>query len=447
MGVDSEPGFDEREQIVADKADAVVIGAGVIGSAITFELARRGRSVICVDAGDGVGAGSTSASSAIIRFHYSTHDSVLTAWESAAMWLDLSNHLGIEDQAGMARFVQTGCLVFDFPGTNRPEVLGHFDAVGVPYEELGAGEIKERYPALDVGDYFPPRSVDDPEFGADPVGEVGGYFTPDAGFIDDPMLAAGNFMNAARHNGAALRLRSEVVAIRQQGGAVSGVDLASGESIECPIVINVGGPDSGSINAMAGVTGDMRINHRPLRQEVFVAQDAAGFGMGEGTIVTDLNLGTYFRPHPGGTLLIGGTEPDCDPLEWVDDTADFNVHPTVMGFERSVYRAARRLPAMGIPSRPVGLAALYDASDDWVPLYDKSNLAGFYMACGTSGNQFKNAPMAGIFLAELIEAAERGQDHDTEPVQVRGARTGQTIDLAAFSRLRQLSLTSGTVLG
>ena len=42
-------------------ADAVVIGAGVIGSAVALELARSGRSVICVDKGPAPGAGSTSA--------------------------------------------------------------------------------------------------------------------------------------------------------------------------------------------------------------------------------------------------------------------------------------------------------------------------------------------------------------------------------------------------
>jgi sarcosine oxidase subunit beta len=300
---------------------------------------------------------------------------------------------------------------------------------------------------LDVGDYFPPRRVDDPEFGADPHGVVGGYVTPDAGFVDDPMLAAVNLMDAARRSGATLRLNAEVTGIRHAGGRVTGVDLAGGEQIAAPIVVNVAGPASGKVNAMAGVTAEMRIGHRPLRQEVHVVEAPAGFGLDDGTIVTDLGLGSYFRPHLGGTLVVGGTEPKCDPLEWIDDPDRFNDRPTVEGFERNVYRMARRLPTVKIPHRPVGLAALYDASDDWVPFYDKTSLAGFYLACGSSGNQFKNAPLAGVFVAELIEAAERGHDHDLEPIRVRGARTGFEIDLGAFSRRREPTETSGTVLG
>jgi len=429
-------------------ADVVVIGAGVIGSATTLELARRGRRVICVDAGSGVGAGSTSSSSAIIRFHYSTLDSVLTSWEAAALWDDFAGHLGVVDENGTAKFIRTGCLVFDFPGSNRDTVLSMLADVGIDYEELTASEIHGRWPALDVGDYWPPKSVDDPGFADDAHGVLDGYYTPQAGFIDDPMLAACNLMNAARHHGATLRLNSRVTEIRRSGGNVTGVTLASGEQIDAPVVINVGGPFSKGLNRLAGVADEMRIGHGPMRQEVHVAEGPADFLMSDGVpIVTDVNVGTYFRPQLGNTILVGGTEPDCDPLEWVDDPAVYNDLPTAEGFERSMLRLARRLPSLGIPHRPVGLAALYDASDDWVPIYDKTSLGGFFMACGSSGNQFKNAPLSGIFMAELVEAAERGIDHDVTPVQYVGPRTGRAIDLGAFSRLRDKTVTSGTVLG
>ena len=53
-------------------ADAVVIGAGVIGTATAYELSKQGREVICVDKLPSAGYGSTSSSCAIIRVHYST---------------------------------------------------------------------------------------------------------------------------------------------------------------------------------------------------------------------------------------------------------------------------------------------------------------------------------------------------------------------------------------
>jgi sarcosine oxidase subunit beta len=105
------------------------------------------------------------------------------------------------------------------------------------------------------------------------------------------------------------------------------------------------------------------------------------------------------------------------------------------------------VPEFGVPVRPTGLAALYDVADDWVPIYDGSSLPGWFMACATSGNQFKNAPLAGMFVRDLIDAAAEGRDHDHEPVQFVGPLTGRTIDLGAFSRRRDRAVTSGTVMG
>lgn len=116
--------------------DAIVIGAGVMGSSISLELARSGRSVLCVDAGPAVGSGSTSSSSAIIRFNYSTFDSVLTAWEAAHRWKTFADHLGVADPDGLVNFIQTGCLALDTPGDNRPQVSALFRDIGIPFRDL-----------------------------------------------------------------------------------------------------------------------------------------------------------------------------------------------------------------------------------------------------------------------------------------------------------------------
>jgi glycine/D-amino acid oxidase-like deaminating enzyme len=433
---------------MTDRADAVVIGAGVIGSAVALELARGGRSVIVVDKGPAPGAGSTSSSSSIIRFSYSTPDAVLTAWEAAALWNDWEGHLGVADPDGMVKFVQTGMLIFHTPGNNTTRIEELWDEVGIAYELLDAAALKARVPGVDIGAYYPPKRIDDPAFADDATTEMTAIFEPLSGFIDDPMLSAHNLAFAARHHGAEFRFHQEVVGFEQTDGRVSGVLLADGTTIHAPVVVNVGGPHSSGLNRLAGVAEGMRIGHRPLRQEVFTVEAPGGMRLDDGFPATaDLDVGQYIRPQIGGTWLLGGTEPECDELHWVDDPDVYDPYPTVEQFEVSMMRAARRVPEFGVPLRPVGLAALYDVSDDWVPIYDKSDLPGFFMACGTSGNQFKNAPLAGKFMAAIIDAEAAGHDHDAEPVQYVGARTGRAINLGAFSRLRDKSATSGTVMG
>jgi sarcosine oxidase, subunit beta len=104
-----------------------------------------------------------------------------------------------------------------------------------------------------------------------------------------------------------------------------------------------------------------------------------------------------------------------------------------------VYRLARRLPGLQIPAQPRGLVDLYDVSDDWLPIYDKSSLPGFYMAVGTSGNQFKNAAPVGYMMTQIINAVENGHDHDAEPVQYPAIYTKLQINTGFYSRLREIN--------
>lgn len=429
-------------------ASAVVIGAGVIGSAIGLELRRAGHDVVIVERGPAPGSGSTSASSSIVRYTYSTRDAILLAWEAAHRWFDWAAYLDADDGDALARFVPCPNVTLLSDGFDPEAITPWWDEFGVDYEVLGPAELRQRFPALDVGRFFPPRLASDPEFGAPGQGELGALLTPQSGFVDDPRLAAANLADAARRIGAEVRLRSTVTAIDRREGRVTGVTLAGGERIGAEVVVNAAGPHSSVVNRMAGVTDDMTITTRPLRQEVFTAPAPAGVRLDDGgPFVADLDLGQYFRPQPGGTVLIGGTEAECDGLHWVDDPDASSELPTVEVWETAMWRFARRVPGFGVPTSPVGLAALYDVTDDWVPIYDRSSLDGFFMACGTSGNQFKNAPMVGTVMRAIVEHVLAGGDQDADPVRVVGDVTGASIDTASFSRRRTPATTSQTVLG
>ncbi|MCP3934867.1 MAG: hypothetical protein GY708_05785 [Actinomycetia bacterium] len=87
-------------------------------------------------------------------------------------------------------------------------------------------------------------------------------------------------------------------------------------------------------------------------------------------------------------------------------------------------------------------------TEDWIPLFDRSCAEGFHMACASSGNQFENAPVAGEVMAELIEFCKSGADHDARPVHCELEDVDHTINLATFSRLREIDQDSTfSVLG
>lgn len=430
-------------------ADAVVIGAGVIGSAIALELAKTGRRVVVVDRASGAGQGSTSASSAVVRYNFSTLAGVTAAWESHFCWQAWAEHLG-HDVGALARFERSGLIMLDVDAAPRSAWLPLFDQVGVPYQEWDAATLAERAPGIDVGRYWPPKRIDDDGFWADTENALGGVWTPDAGYVTDPQLAARNLADAAAAEGAEFRFRSTVVAVESTGGRVTAVVLADGTKVSSPIVVNAAGPWSARLNELAGVGADFAVGVRPMRQEVAHVLAPEGYhpAGGVGPAVADIDLGTYFRGEVGGGLLIGGTEPDCDPIQWLDDPDEANLNPTMAVFEAQVTRAARRLRGLRVPNRARGVVGVYDVADDWTPIYDRTDLSGFYVAIGTSGNQFKNAPVVGAMMATLVEQVEEGADHDREPVQYQGRHTGVAIDLGTFSRKRGRNTgSSGTVIG
>jgi sarcosine oxidase subunit beta len=420
---------------------AIIIGAGVIGCSIALQLSRRGYRTTNIDRHAEVGFGSTANSCAIVRFSYSTREGVMMAYEGYHYWGDWARFLGIEDERGMAQFKQCGHLMLRINATDRAQVIEQYRALGIRFETWDNQKIRERLPIMTTESFYPPKPVEDPQFWSDPAGSLaGGIFTPEAGYIPDPLLATHNLRRAVETAGGRFLLRQSVVGIERSDARASAVQLADGSRVAGDVIVNVAGPHSAQVNRMAGVEADMSIKTRALRREVHHLPSPVGFDFEhEGVMTSDADVGVYFRPGSGNRITLGSTDPACDPKTWVADPDRCDRAITHEQWTAQVYRLARRLPSLPIPNQAQGVVDMYDVADDWIPLYDKSSLPGFYMAIGSSGHQFKNAGAAGSLMAELIDACEAGLDHDSHPLQHRLAYTGWILNTGAFSRLRALN--------
>lgn len=423
------------------KADAVIIGAGVIGASIAFELAKRGYQTLNIDKLPASGYGPTSNSCAIVRAHYSSREGVAMAYEGFFYWQDWENYLEAPDESGAAKYMQSGTILLKSGTGHHEKVLAHYRDLGVDYEEWDNAELKRRIPIYDTSAFWPPRRPSDPHFWDTPEQELdGAIFTPGSGYVSDPQLATHNLQRAAEAKGGEFLFKAEVAEIRSGGERVRGVTLADGHEIDAPIVINVAGPHSFVINRMAGVEDGMKVKTRALRHEVHHVPAPPDFDFeADGFHTSDGDTGIYFRPESGNHILIGSEDPDCDPRVWVDQPDEFDRNVTEAQWEAQVFRLARRIPTLRIPHERKGVVDLYDVSDDWIPIYDRSDLPGFYMAIGTSGNQFKNAPVVGHLMAELIDRVEHGHDQDADPVKVTARYTGIELDSGFYSRLREIN--------
>ena len=424
--------------------DALIIGSGIIGTALAFEMAKKGYHTLNIDKLPASGYGSTSNSCAIIRFSYSTWEGVAMAYEGLHFWKDWEAYLEVKDPRGMALFHQTGILMMKDRGPHFEKVLKLYKELGVPYEVWNQQQILEVAPFLNFKSYWPVRRPDDPLF--DQISDdtiTTALWNPDGGYINDPQLSTHNLQVAAEAKGSQFIFDQKVIQILQANGSVTGVELEGGSRINAPIVINVAGPHSNIINQMAGVTSDMNVKTRALRHEVHHVPSPPDFNFGEkGKIMSDSDIGCYYRPSQGNSILIGSEDPECDRKEWIDDPDDYNRDVTDAQWHAQVLRLAKRIENLGIPNRNRGVVDLYDVADDWIPIYDRSDLNGFYMAIGTSGNQFKNAPIAAYLMTELIHACENGTNHDADPVQIKAPYTGKLLTSGFYSRKREINTNS-----
>jgi sarcosine oxidase subunit beta len=434
--------------------DAIIIGAGVIGCPIAYELAKMGYKTLNIDKLAGPGSGSTAGSCAIVRAHYSTADGVAMAYEGFKYWLNWEEYLGhVKDEKGLAKYMNTGSVLLKSQGHDWRKVKRNYDVVGVRYEEWSVDKVKQMVPVYDLHEFWPVRRPEDPKFWEEPTKMLeGALFCPEGGYMNDPALSAHNIMRAAEAKGAEFLFNAEVVAVQTEGNQARGVTLKDGTQIKARIVVNAAGPHSYKINQMVkGVWDGCNIKTKALRHEVMHCPSPGGYDYyNDGYHTSDGDCGIYYRPEVGNMFLIGSEDPKCDPQHWVDpDEFYAGKGPTERSnqlteaqWKAQCYRLAKRVPKLQVPNQPRGVVDLYDCSDDWIPIYDKSDVKGFYMAVGTSGNQYKNALVVGAMMAELIDACEKGLDHDKTPFQFKLRHIGRTINAGFFSRKRKINYDS-----
>ncbi|MGH8545562.1 MAG: NAD(P)/FAD-dependent oxidoreductase, partial [Gammaproteobacteria bacterium] len=217
---------------------------------------------------------------------------------------------------------------------------------------------------------------------------------PGSGYGDPSAVTAG-YADAARRRGVVIEQGTEVVAIRHQAGRVVGVDTATGERIDAPVVINAAGLWAPRVAGLAGVDLPIVIGRHP----VFVISRGSSFGPAH-TVYLDLAGGSYVRPETGNLTLTGSL---------TDDETQHPMDPELLGSEAGfdeaaevLARTSQALPALADARFSRGYAGAFDITPDWMPILDESPVRGLWIAAGMSGHGFKLSPAVGEMLAALI---------------------------------------------
>lgn len=401
-------------------ADVVVVGAGIIGSSISYQLARHGVRVIALDKGAGPAEGSTGASSSICRCRYTHSEVVRLAFHGQEAYGHWREFTGLDEpRSGLHRLG-----VLWMMGESIEEVdeeVGKLTSQGVEAVTLGPDDVVERFPALNnCGVPF------------DLSGEIEHECRPGEAFLfevrggyADPVGANQDLIEATRNRGGEVRFKSQVTAVSEQGGRVSGVRLADGEEIGAGLVINAAGPWCNGLNALAGV--ELRWTLHPTRIQTIYRPWPAG--LGPLPIGADGSTGIYFRPESAGQqVLIGSVLPE-DEEEVVDDPDSFKRGPDADFTQMKLAAFHHRVPALEARGDVSGIAGLYTINrEDVHPIVGPTGLDGFWVANGFSGHGFKLAPAIGSMVAQAVTGTRTEFDTDVpisffavdrEPIDVR----------------------------
>lgn len=374
---------------MAETADIVIIGAGIVGCSIAYHVALLGCPKVVVLEKDLICSGATGKSAGGIRQQFATELNVRLSLESLKMFHRMRDELGVDPE-----FRQVGYL---FMATTERELdLFRRQAElqqrhGIPVRILSTEDIRQIVPYVRLD------------------GIIGGAYCPTDGYAAPYEVTMG-YAAAARRLGARIHERRAVTGILRQGDRLLGVETSRGP-IHAPIVVNAAGAEGGLVGALAGLD----IPVKPYRRQLFVTGPLPEFGQ-EPPLTIDYHRNWYFRGEMGGCLFSGPK----------DEESSFNTNVDWEHLAESVAKAVARLPILEQAEIKRGWAGSYDLSpDNNAILGAVAVLPGFYVATGHSGHGFMHGPATGKLMAELILTGKTSMD--ISPLSLDRFRTGRMV--------------------
>jgi sarcosine oxidase subunit beta len=376
-----------------DKAQIVIIGAGVVGASVAYHLAQRGHSnILLLEKEPTEISGSTARSAAGVRHQFSSETNVRLSLYSIERLKHFHEEIG-----GHADLRQVGYLFL----VNDPATWEQYRrnvamqrALGAPVAELTPEEAAR----------FVPRMRRDDLVGAT-YGEADGYC--------DPHGIALGYLQRARELGARLRRETAVTGFVLRNGHVDGLETAAG-MVGCELVINAAGAWAGQVAALAGL--DLPV--KPYRRTIFCTAPFPQIPKPL-PLTVDVGSGFYMRSE-GESLLIGRSNP-AEP-------SSFNTNVDWDWLDHVLEPGLQRFPILeeAALAEQQCWAGLYEITPDSNPVLGRHpELVGYYDASGFSGHGIMHAPATGMLLAEEIID---GQAHsiNIDELRIERFRAGKT---------------------
>ncbi|MDH3889996.1 MAG: FAD-binding oxidoreductase [candidate division Zixibacteria bacterium] len=350
------------------RADAIIIGGGIIGVATAFYLAReKFGQILLLEKEPLLGAGATSKAAGGIRAQFSTRVNVEMSMLSEKVFTGFKEETGFDalyDKVGYMFLLQSDEEVIRFRASYEMQ-----KSLGLDVAMLEPSEIAMRAPHVSL------------------EGIQAAAFCDDDG-LGDPHEFLTGYEKAARKLGVEFAFDTEVTGIDVKQGEVAGVRTNHG-TISCPLVINCAGPHAGVVAEMVGA--DLPVV--PVRRQI-VTTGELDFVKPSFPMVVDVKTGLYCHKESQG-MLLGWADKSVEPSFDVSLDPDYTDHILEIALER--------IPQLEQAEVGNEWTGLYEVTPDhhaiigWEP-----SVNGMFHIAGFSGHGFMHAPAAGLLSAEIM---------------------------------------------
>lgn len=357
------PGATTRD--LASSYDTVIIGAGIQGLALAYELGRRGFGSVAVLDAAYPGSGASGRNGEMIRSAFSSAEWIGLFDASLRRWQTLSAELDFNvlfTKAGYLVLASTEDAYRAFLSTLRLQ-----RSFGLRVDVLDSAAVLRLCPDLAHGMV------------------VGALFQSDAGFAHHD-AAIWAYAAAAARQRAEIHPYTVVTGIRVQRGAVASVSTSRGE-ISTRVVVDAAGGMAHGVALMAGV--DLPVE--TFRLEAMVTEPLAPFLR---QAVSSPAIMAYCHQTTRGEF-VGGTEPDA-PKPSASLKASLN------GARDMASKFVRLFPRLAGVRMMRHWSGIVSQTPDIAPILGKApGCEGFYLDCGWVYG-FMGAPATASLMADLV---------------------------------------------
>ncbi len=361
------------------KANILIIGAGISGVSVAYNLAKKGvQGIYVIDKGYFTN-GSTGRCGAGVRQQWATENNCILAKKSMEFFEKAKEILDYDDDLELK---QEGYLILATSKKEHNEFTKNVklqNKLGIPSHQLTKSEALKIVPHLN------------------PDAFISATYCPSDGHLN-PFKMSEAYYLAARKLGVTFSFFEEALSIETKDKKI--VQVRTNKNVyQVTKVINVAGGYAQEIGAMAGV----EIPVYSEKHEILATEPIEKI---QGPMVMSFSKNIYCQQVPQGAFLMGRGNPDAVKSHDMESSWQF--------LDEMAKTVTDIMPLIGNLHVIRQWGGSYNMSPDRQPIIsDTDQLDGFYMGCGFSGHGFMFAPMTGLLLSEMILGEESTVDLST----------------------------------